>query len=107
MSGPPHWPGDYRLCVGEARGAGRFFVQFHCWIPSCRKSMAAQGTWYWAAQKIGIKLSVDERQVQGTRKQIERENYEHEQYEKTGRQSGTGYRRFTQHWRGDRQTTRD
>ena len=25
MSGPLHWPGDYRLCAGEARGGGGFF----------------------------------------------------------------------------------
>jgi len=23
MSGPLHWPGDYKLCAGEARGGGR------------------------------------------------------------------------------------
>src|SRR5438552_17171658 len=76
-------------------------------VPLCRKSMAAQGTWYWAVRSIRSKLSADERQVQRTSNQIERENYEHEHYEKTGRQSGTGHRRFTQHWRGDRQTARD
>ena len=26
MSGPLHWPGDYRLCTGEARGGGRFVM---------------------------------------------------------------------------------
>src|SRR6266404_966671 len=81
--------------------------EFDRWVSLCRKSMTAQGKWYWAAERIGIKLSVDERQVQRTRNQIERENYEHEHYKITGRQSDTGHRRFTQHWRGDRQTTRD
>src|SRR2546422_2247280 len=69
--------------------------------------MTAQGTWYWAAQRIGIKLYVDERQVQRTRNQIERENYDHEHYEKTGRQSGTGHRRFTQQLGGGRPKTPD
>src|SRR5438132_950990 len=58
-------------------------------------------------RSIRSKLSTDERQVQRTSNQIERENYEHEHYEKTGRQGGTGHRRFTQHWCSDRQTTRD
>src|SRR5437773_563333 len=105
ISGPLHWPGDYRLCAGEARGGGRF--RFHRWIPSCRRSMAAQATWYWAVRSIRSKLSADERQVQRTSNQIERENYEHEHYEKTGRQSSTGHRRFTQHRHGDRQAARD
>src|SRR5438477_6508796 len=42
-----------------------------------------------------------------TNQKIERKTYEHEHYEETGRQSRTGHRRFTQHWRSDRQTTRD
>src|SRR5213594_5115626 len=33
--------------------------------------MTAQGTWYWAIQRIGSKLTVDERQVQRTRNKIE------------------------------------
>src|SRR5438445_12857105 len=75
--GPRHWPGDYRLCAGEARGGGRF--RFHRWIPSCRRSMAAQATWYWAIRSIRGKLSTDERQIQRTRHQIARNIYSKQQ----------------------------
>src|SRR2546428_4720009 len=88
------------------RRGGALNGVIHYGVPLSPKSMTAQGTWYWAVRGIRSKLSADERQVQRTRNQIERENYEHEHYEKTGRQSGTGHRRFKQHLRGDRPNTR-
>jgi len=39
---------------------------FHRGVALCRKSMTAQGTWYWAIQRIGSKLTLEERQIQQT-----------------------------------------
>src|SRR5260370_1799450 len=45
--------------------------EFHCSIPLCQKSMAAQATWYWEVQWIECKLSPDEQPVEQTKKRSE------------------------------------